>query len=95
MNRLYTLRNGRRVRANTERVSGLICGRDFKVEYSQERINPGIRTLFYEDKGKWFQTGRGDARNRGSGLCSVVTAGVHRALSHKVAEAVSHREHPA
>lgn len=71
-----------------ERVSGLKCGRDFSVGYSPERINPG-------DKEHSFTK----IRKVVSGLDnntleivatvyeSVVTAGVHRAPSIKVAEA--------
>lgn len=71
-----------------EKVSGLKCGIDFKVGYSPERINPG-------DKERVFTT----ILKIVSGMdqetldivaevyASVVTAGVHKASSIKVAEA--------
>lgn len=71
-----------------EKESGLRCGLDFFVGYSPERINPG-------DKKHTFKT----ITKIVSGDCpetlqmiaavyeSVVTAGVHRAASIKVAEA--------
>ena len=63
-----------------ERVSGLICGRDFKVEYSQERINPGDKEHFFTKTKKVVS--RQDAETLGivaQVYASVVTAGVHRA----------------
>ena len=71
-----------------ERISGLKCGEDFSVGYSPERINPGDREHTFTKITKVV-----------SGLdaatldivarvySSVVTAGVHRAASIKVAEA--------
>ncbi len=71
-----------------EKVSGLTCGRDFRVGYSPERINPGDKehtfcrikkvvagqdTESLEIIAKTYET--------------VVTAGVHRAPSIMVAEA--------
>jgi UDP-N-acetyl-D-galactosamine dehydrogenase len=71
-----------------ERVSGLLCGRDFGVGYSPERINPGdTEHTFTKIKkvvsGQDPQTLETVARV----YESVVTAGVHRAASIKVAEA--------
>ena len=71
-----------------ESASGLVCGVDFHVGYSPERINPG-------DKEHGFSTiikvvaGQDDATlDTVAGVYeSVVTAGVHRAPSIKVAEA--------
>ena len=71
-----------------EKVSGLTCGIDFTVGYSPERINPG-------DKERTFTTilkivSGQDAETLdvvAAVYSSVVTAGVHRASSIKVAEA--------
>ena len=71
-----------------ERVSGLKCGVDFKVGYSPERINPGDKEHTFTKILK-VVSGQDDesldivAEVYGS----VVTAGVHRASSIKVAEA--------
>ena len=71
-----------------EAQSGLVCGRDFKVGYSPERINPG-------DKEHTFTKIKKVVSGQDRETCeivaqvyeSVVTAGVHRASSIKVAEA--------
>jgi UDP-N-acetyl-D-galactosamine dehydrogenase len=71
-----------------EQSSGLQAGRDFAVGYSPERINPG-------DKDHRFETIRKvvaaqDTRTRdivAEVYGSVVTAGIHKAPSIKVAEA--------
>lgn len=71
-----------------ERVSGLSCGADFKVGYSPERINPGDKEHSFT-KIKKVVSGQ-DAETLeivASVYESVVTAGVHRAASIKVAEA--------
>lgn len=71
-----------------ERVSGLKCGIDFKVGYSPERINPGDKEHTFT-KIKKVVSGQ-DAKTLeivASVYESVVTAGVHRATSIKVAEA--------
>lgn len=71
-----------------ERVSGLRCGSDFKVGYSPERINPGDKEHTFT-KIKKVVSGQ-DAETLeivASVYESVVTAGVHRASSIKVAEA--------
>src|SRR5512133_2265418 len=71
-----------------ERVSGLVCGRDFTVGYSPERINPGDKEHTFTRikkvvSGQDHETLEIVARV----YESVVTAGVHRAASIKVAEA--------
>lgn len=71
-----------------ERVSGLCCGKDFTVGYSPERINPGDKEHTFT-KIKKVVSGQ-DARTLeivAQVYESVVTAGVHRASSIKVAEA--------
>jgi len=71
-----------------ERVSGLTCGTDFTVGYSPERINPGDKEHTFT-KIKKVVSGQ-DAETLeivASVYESVVTAGVHRAPTIKVAEA--------
>ncbi|MBR0713072.1 nucleotide sugar dehydrogenase [Bradyrhizobium liaoningense] len=71
-----------------ERESGLKCGVDFHVGYSPERINPGDRQHRLESIVK-VVSGQ-DARTLdivADVYGSVVTAGIHRAPSIKVAEA--------
>ena len=71
-----------------ERVSGLVCGRDFTVGYSPERINPGDKEHTFT-KIKKVVSGQDAATLQvvANVYESVVTAGVHRAASIKVAEA--------
>jgi UDP-N-acetyl-D-galactosamine dehydrogenase len=71
-----------------ERVSGLVCGRDFTVGYSPERINPGDKEHTFTKikkvvSGQTAETLEIVAKVYGS----VVTAGVHCAPTIKVAEA--------
>ena len=71
-----------------ERASGLVCGPDFTVGYSPERINPGDKEHTFT-KIKKVVSGQ-DAETLeivAAVYESVVTAGVHRASSIKVAEA--------
>ncbi len=71
-----------------ERISGLSCGGDFKVGYSPERINPGDKEHTFT-KIKKVVSGQ-DVETLeivASVYEMVVTAGVHRASSIKVAEA--------
>lgn len=71
-----------------ERESGLKCGVDFTVGYSPERINPGDKEHTFT-KIKKVVSGQ-DARTLdivADVYGSVVTAGVYRAASIKVAEA--------
>jgi UDP-N-acetyl-D-galactosamine dehydrogenase len=71
-----------------ERVSGLRAGADFTVGYSPERINPGDRKHRFETITK-VVAGQDDATLDvvADVYGSVVTAGIHRAPSIKVAEA--------
>lgn len=71
-----------------ERESRLTCGPDFTVGYSPERINPGDQQHRFETIRK-VVSGQ-DARTLdivAAVYSSVVTAGVHKAPSIKVAEA--------
>lgn len=71
-----------------EKVSGLRCGADFTVGYSPERINPGDKEHTFT-KIKKVVAGLDAATLDivAAVYGSVVTAGVHRASSIKVAEA--------
>jgi len=71
-----------------EKASGLSCGKDFTVGYSPERINPGDREHSFT-KIKKVVSGQDPATLETVAQVyeSVVTAGVHRASSIKVAEA--------
>ena len=71
-----------------ERMSGLVCGPDFTVGYSPERINPGDKEHTFT-KIKKVVSGQDAATLAivATVYESVVTAGVHRASSIKVAEA--------
>jgi UDP-N-acetyl-D-galactosamine dehydrogenase len=71
-----------------ERASGLRCGPDFTVGYSPERINPGDKEHTFT-KIKKIVSGQDAATLEivANVYGSVVTAGVHRAASIKVAEA--------
>ena len=71
-----------------EAGSNLVCGRDFTVGYSPERINPGDATRRFREivkvvSGQDEKTLEEIARV----YSTVVTAGVHRSPSIKVAEA--------
>ncbi|HVV62790.1 MAG TPA: nucleotide sugar dehydrogenase [Pseudolabrys sp.] len=71
-----------------EKASKLVCGRDFTLGYSPERINPGDKAHRFETIKK-VVSGQ-DARTLDivAGVYgSVVTAGIHRAPSIRVAEA--------
>ncbi|MGM8061431.1 nucleotide sugar dehydrogenase [Vogesella indigofera] len=71
-----------------ERVSGLTCGVDFTVGYSPERINPGDKEHTFT-KIKKVVAGQDAATLEivAAVYASVVTAGVHKAATIKVAEA--------
>jgi UDP-N-acetyl-D-galactosamine dehydrogenase len=71
-----------------ERVSGLVCGRDFTVGYSPERINPGDKEHTFTKITK-VVSGQDAATLDivAEVYGSVVTAGIHRAPSIKAAEA--------
>ncbi len=71
-----------------EKISGMKCGRDFKVGYSPERINPGDKEHTLERIVKVVSGQDAESLERVSWLYSqVVTAGVFKASSIKVAEA--------
>ena len=71
-----------------ESKSGLTCGTDFKVGYSPERINPGDKEHTF-DKIKKVVSGCDEEALHiiAEMYGSVVSAGVHRAPTIKVAEA--------
>ena len=71
-----------------ERESGLKCGRDFKIGYSPERINPGDKIHRLETIKKIVSGMDGETLDCVAKVYElVVAAGVHRAPSIKVAEA--------
>jgi UDP-N-acetyl-D-galactosamine dehydrogenase len=70
------------------RCSGLRCGKDFKLGYSPERINPGDKEHTFERVVKVVAGMDADTLEAvAQTYAKVVTAGVHRAPSIKVAEA--------
>jgi len=71
-----------------ERVSGLKCGKDFFVGYSPERINPGDKEHTFTKITKVVAGQNAEILDIVANVyASVVTAGVHRAATIKVAEA--------
>lgn len=71
-----------------ERASGLRLNAQFAVGYSPERINPGDRTRRLADVVKVVSGSSTEAADRIADLYGrIVTAGIHRAPSIRVAEA--------
>ena len=71
-----------------EKVSGLVCGQDFKVGYSPERINPGDKVHRLENIKKIVSGMDEEALAEIAKVYElVIEAGVHRASTIKVAEA--------
>ncbi len=71
-----------------EDASGLVCGRDFTLGYSPERINPGDREHRFEVIKKVVAAQDGETLDIVAAVYgSVITAGIHRAPSIKTAEA--------
>jgi UDP-N-acetyl-D-glucosamine/UDP-N-acetyl-D-galactosamine dehydrogenase len=71
-----------------ETCSGLKAGADFNVGYSPERINPGDRKHRFETISKVVSAQNAETLEIVADVYgSVVTAGIHRAPSIKVAEA--------
>jgi UDP-N-acetyl-D-galactosamine dehydrogenase len=71
-----------------ERESGLVCGADFKVGYSPERINPGDHEHTFTKITKVVSGMDEETLETVAAVyASVVTAGVYKAASIKVAEA--------
>ena len=69
-------------------VSGLAVGKDFKLAYSPERINPGDREHVLESIVKVVSAQDAESLDRVARIYGTVTsAGVHRAPTIKVAEA--------
>lgn len=70
------------------RVSGLIQGKDFKLGYSPERINPGDREHTLEKIIKVVSGEDAETLDRVATIYArIIDAGIHRAPSIKVAEA--------
>ncbi|WP_339251811.1 nucleotide sugar dehydrogenase [Sporosarcina sp. FSL W8-0480] len=71
-----------------EKASGLVCGKDFFVGYSPERINPGDKVHTFTNITKVVSGQTAEVLDIVAEVySSVVTAGVHKASSIKVAEA--------
>ena len=71
-----------------EQESGLVCGRDFKVGYSPERINPGDKEHRLAKIRKVVSGMDGETLDCVAKVYElVVEAGVHRAESIRIAEA--------
>jgi UDP-N-acetyl-D-galactosamine dehydrogenase len=71
-----------------ERASGLVAGTDFFLGYSPERINPGDRQHRFETIVKVVSAQDAQTLDIVAAVYgSVITAGIHRAPSIKVAEA--------
>ncbi|WP_026858336.1 nucleotide sugar dehydrogenase [Jeotgalicoccus psychrophilus] len=71
-----------------EKESGLVCGKDFKVGYSPERINPGDKVNTLDKIVKIVSAVDTDSLNVIADVYEIViTAGTHKANSIKVAEA--------
>lgn len=71
-----------------EKYSGLECGKDFFVGYSPERINPGDKEHTFTKIKKIVSGQTPEVLEVVAAMySSVVTAGVHKAASIKVAEA--------
>ncbi len=71
-----------------EAESGLVCGRDFAIGYSPERINPGDRVNRLETIVKIVSGMNRETLDQISRVYElIITAGVHRAESIRVAEA--------
>lgn len=71
-----------------EEKSGLKCGKDFKVGYSPERINPGDKVHTLTNTIKIVSGNDEEALNNIAEIYElIIKAGVHKAPSIKVAEA--------
>lgn len=71
-----------------ESASGLVCGKDFFVGYSPERINPGDKVHTFSTITKVVSGQTPEVLDIVANVySSVVTAGVHKAPTIKVAEA--------
>lgn len=71
-----------------ERESGLVCGRDFFVGYSPERINPGDRVHTLKNITKIVSGMDEESLNAIAAVYAlVIEAGIYKAASIKVAEA--------
>ncbi|MEQ9692973.1 nucleotide sugar dehydrogenase [Shimia sp. SDUM112013] len=74
--------------AELEKMTGLISGRDFKLGYSPERVNPGDREHTVETIVKVISAQDDDTLTRVEAIYApVVKAGLHKASSIMAAEA--------
>jgi UDP-N-acetyl-D-glucosamine/UDP-N-acetyl-D-galactosamine dehydrogenase len=70
------------------KLSGLVCGKDFSLGYSPERINPGDKEHTLERITKVVSGLDGPTLDRvANAYGAIIDAGIHRASSIKVAEA--------
>lgn len=75
-------------RSTLASVSGLAAGSDFKVGYSPERVNPGDRNHDLRSIVKVVSAEDAEALDRVAAVYErIITAGLHRAASIRVAEA--------
>ncbi|MDF9831540.1 nucleotide sugar dehydrogenase [Parabacteroides sp. PF5-6] len=71
-----------------ERISGMKAGKDFKIGYSPERINPGDKEHTLQNTVKIISAGDAEALDTLDQVYAlIVEAGLHRAPAIKVAEA--------
>ena len=71
-----------------EKESGLICGKDFKIGYSPERINPGDKSHSFEKNKKIVSAQDAETLEIIAKVYElVVKAGVYKAESIRIAEA--------
>lgn len=71
-----------------EEASGMVCGKNFKIGYSPERINPGDKVHRFSNITKIVSGMDEETIEEISKMyCLVIDAGVYRAPSIKVAEA--------
>lgn len=71
-----------------EKESGLTCGKDFKIGYSPERINPGDKVHRLENIKKIVSGMDKESLETIASIYElIITAGVHKVTSIKVAEA--------
>lgn len=70
-----------------EECSGMVCGKDFFIAYSPERVNPGDRTHTVRTVTKIVSAAQGEVLELLSRVYGRVAGSIYRAESIKVAEA--------